>query len=293
MKQNITSPDNLPRSIEACSALTPSQRFRIMNQINALPSYEDKKAFGAADPNKQAQLLLEALLASDQQRNGSGGHPAPMQMAPQQAPQMAAPQMVPQMVPQMPPMPTPQAPQQAPQMAPQMAPQQPPQMGGQMTLPGTSGGMPRMPGPGMPGLPGMPRPAPQQAQQTRSAASDDGRDPAPPKAQGTLQKAAAAVTPNGPSGAILKKLVDNNEEIIATLSKVAEGDLESIEMLKSIHMAVLGNSQMITVLLTILVDFYEGMAQQGRENFTAKWANSIQSGSVAAFLQELGQSGKG
>ena len=136
-----------------------------------------------------------------------------------------------------------------------------------------------MPGmPGMPPLGGMQTPAPQR----------DDRDPSPGPA-GPQQATGAA----GASGAILKRLADNNEEIIATLSKVAEGDLASIEMMRAIHSAVLGNTQMLVVLTAILVDLYEAMSQQGRENFTPRWAANIQGGGVAILLRELGQPGKG
>lgn len=154
--------------------------------------------------------------------------------------------------------------------------------GQQMALPGTVAPVGRMPGPM--NMPGMARPAPQQAPQP-----PDERDPEPPT-KTTGRK--PSVDP-GPSAAILKRLAENNEEIINTLSKVAEGDLASIEMMRAIHAATVGNSQMLAVLLTIVVDLYEAMAQQPRENFLPRWGASLNGGGVSLLLQGLEQQGKG
>jgi hypothetical protein len=155
------------------------------------------------------------------------------------------------------------APQQAPQQAPpQAAPPQPPQA---------------------------PPAGPLTITQTPE------RDPAPP--QGALSTAAAAVAPKGlgASDAVLKKLCDNNEEIIVSLNKLGEGLGASNAALQTIAAAVSGNSRLIAVLLAIHVDLVERLAQQPRTELIPGWAAAINGGQVEQLLTALGQlqQGKG
>lgn len=116
-----TGYDTLPRTIEAMRGLTASQRFRYMNEINALPTFEDKKSYGAATPDEQSQRLLESLLAFDQQRN-QGRNGSTGQVPPGGAQVIPFPGQQPQMMGQQP-----QQPQQQPQQPQMMGmPQQPP-----------------------------------------------------------------------------------------------------------------------------------------------------------------------
>ncbi len=322
---NTYTIDNFPRTIEACMQATPSMRFRLMNQAGAFVSYEDKTAYGAAEPLQQAQLLLETLMNHDQKKNGAGGHPqmGAMQMpvGPQQAMQPPMQPPMQQMAPQAPP----------PMAAPIQAPMQPhPAMTPGMPAPG-SFGMPQMPGM-MAAPPQAPRapagPAPGQAmsqapsfgmqampaptfgqppgqmhlphtqpgfQGAPQAAQDDGRDPTPqPSGKGRGKGKGEAAPDGGASAAILKKLAENNEQIIEGLANLAEGGAHSLEMDKAIHAAVLGNAQLLKLVIIILTDFFGHMSNQpnGFQGFIPSWAQAAQNGTVEHLLQVMGQQGK-
>lgn len=334
--------DTFPRTLEACNALSPSQRFGYMNRIGALSTHEAKQAFGAADSPSQAQALLEAFMNYDQQRQNGQLPPTqtqpqqPMQLPYQQPPQMpqGAPPMpaqLPQMMapPQMPQAPTPQPGFSSPQMG--VPPQMPPQMGqpAQMGMPQMSAppmpaqpygqqpmGMPQMAPPQM-GMPPMmppqmtaPPPPPQSMPQMAPpqpgqmalpnvtppmvpTTPSDGREPAAPTSTGKGKSKGAAATGDA-SAAILKRLADNNEEIINTLSSVATGSMNTIEALQEMHKTLLGVAQVQNVMLVILVEFYKAMAQKNLQEVLPFWYQSLHSNTGQQVLQYLNQQpGKG
>lgn len=159
MNQQTVSPDSIPRTLEACAALKPSQRFRLMHQIGAFADQDAKKRYGAAANEQQAQVLLEALGAYDAAGGGGNG---------------AAPQT------QMPAAGTPQMPAGQPQMAP---PQQMPGMPqGQMAPPQPAAAQPQMPPMAAPPQAQMPGVAAQQAAPPPTMAAPPQMAPQPPQA---------------------------------------------------------------------------------------------------------------
>jgi len=161
----------------------------------------------------------------------------------------------------------------------------PPQM---MAPPPPPQGMPQM-APPQPGQMALPNVTPPMA----PAPPSDGREPAAPTSTGKGKGKGAAATGDA-SAAILKRLADNNEEIINTLSSVANGSMNTIEALQEMHKTLLGAAQVQNVMLVILVELYKAMAQKNLQDVLPFWYQSLHSNTGQQVLQYLNQQpGKG
>ena len=296
----VVSLSTVPRTIEGCHNLRCSQRFSLMQQLNAFASHEDKLAF-SSKPNDQPARLLAALQQYDA-NGGEGAQPAPQQPMQQpavQQPQMNAPPGAPMpgvtAAPQMPG----QMPGQLPGAPPPMA-AVPPQMMAQpqMAAPPMAVATPQQPPPtiGLPGAPSMAQPP-----QMPAAAPQvpDGREPA-------MAKATAAVAGKGKgkrgkkaeevSGDALSTILSNQQKLAASLEALAQGNEGLVVAIEALGTQVAGNAQLISVLMTINVWLAEQLrhAPGQRLNLAqSEWAPILTDGSLNQILQLLGgQPGK-
>jgi len=314
----VVALDNVPRTIDGCQALRCSQRFSLMQQMNAFASHEDKLAF-SSKPNDQPQRLLAALMQYDA---SNGGTPAQQVMA---APQMAAPPQTvqvagappmlaqpPQVAPQPPPQVVPQTaapqmaqPQMMPQMAqPQMAQPQMPQMGVQpvtqpaMAAPPMAVGAPppQQAAPPTVGLPGAPAMAVAPPMMPQAPPVPDGREPA-------VVKATAAVSGKG-KGKRGKKTEDvsddlgttiltNQQKLAASLEALAQGNEGMVSAIEQLRVQTTNNTQFVTVLLAVNTWLASRLAHVERVSLPNEVVAVFNDGSMNQLLALLGgQSGK-
>lgn len=267
----VVALENVPRTIEGCQALRCSQRFSIMQQMNAFASHEDKLAF-SSKPNDQPQRLLAALMQHDASNGGAPAMAAPQmaappmvnqqpQTAPQPPPQMAQPQMMPQMAPPQMAQPQMMQPQMAqpqmaqPQMQPQMTPQ--PQMAQPaMAAPPMAVGAPppQQVAPPTIGLPGAPALATTPPMMPQAPPVPDGREPA-------VVKATAAVAGKG-KGKRGKKTEDvsddlgttiltNQQKLASSLEALTQGNEGLAAAIEQLRVQTTNTTQIVTILFAL------------------------------------------
>lgn len=253
MSVGTVSPESAPRDIDELMKLRPSVRFRLMNQMGALPGQSDKAAYSSAKHDEQCQRLLETLKARD-----ANGGSAPVVAAPAVPAQQAAPAAGP---PAMPPQPS------APQGGP---PAMPPAQGGngvQM--------------PGLPGLPGLAQAgaipgAPQPRQNVRMAPQQ------PPAPQQDDREPSFQTDEEDP----LSTIIANQAALAESLNKIAGSMQHMANAVQQMQEQVTSGSRVSGISLLLLTTFAELGMQKGRDQIAAE----LQAGILGGELEQLVQS---
>lgn len=259
MIQTVTV-DNTPRDINHIRSLPVSHRYKLAYYIGALSTEDTKMAFGALDPEAQAQFTLDALLEYDKKGNLSNMN------APQMPGQMTLPNT--QQVP-MPPGGLPGAP---------------------MTMPGMS--QPMMPGMGAPqgvpmgapqGMPGMGQPMmPGSAPQGMAYGGMPGNMGAP---QGMPAAPQAALPASGNAEALTK--------LAESMQSMANAQSEMATQLGALNGHLANLERLGVVNLTCLVA-YAAAAQKAELPAMAQYFGQVIAGGMdQTVLAGLGLAGKG
>lgn len=260
MTVGTVSLESAPRDLEGLLAQKPSVRFRLMLQLNALTSMEDRKAFSGAGPQDQAQRLLAAIQEYD--ASGGGGQH-----------------------------------QKVPQPPPQALVASPTQMGKpSMGAPNMNG--PGMNGPSMgaaaapPAKAASPEPTVPQPSFMMPGRSEPEGMPLPPQKQASLNFDAQQPTenssdPEGPDEDILQAVLTNQHTILDSIESLGHAVSHLARALDQLQGHVTSDTRANNITLLVLLAIYEQGMGQSRSNLIQGLQTSLMSGEYNEFISEV------